>query len=178
MGTSKCGPWEFQKGRKLNFSEHVVKPVILYCWSESSTSNRQFQKRLEGWYIRLLLHKLKGQAHQVEAVSHPTTCVRWSSPGFSSVSSVCSVMYHICQSLYDSVWANNFHRAALVNPATSLWRKAPYLSGYRLQKCRLRVGRSNLRRPIQDWDVWRNMLNGISIENRPKKVIAWASIWN
>ena len=146
-------------GLKAKFFRACVEPVLLYG-SETWTINQQFQKRLDGCYTRLLM-----KAKNIHWKQHPTL-----QQIYGDLPRVSAVLAQ-----RRARFAGHCMRASEQIISTVLpWRLQQANRGRRPLIFLDTVARDtglefgDLRTAMLDRDVWRNVVNGISIENRPK----------
>lgn len=144
---------------KVKFFRACVEPVLLYG-SETWTMNKQFQKRLDGCYTRLLM-----KAKNINWKQHPT--LQYIYDDLPPVSAVLAQRR--------ARFAGHCMRASEQVISTILpWRLQQANRGRRPLTFLDTVARDtgvqmgDLRTAMLDRDVWRSIVNGISIENRPK----------
>ena len=144
---------------KVKFFRACVEPVLLYG-SETWTINQQFQKRLDGCYTRLLM-----KAKNINWKQHATL-----QQIYGDLPRVSAVLAQ-----RRARFAGHCMRASEQVISTVLpWRLQQAKRGRRPLTFLDTVARDTgleqgeLRTAMLDRDVWRNVVNGISIENRPE----------
>ena len=144
---------------KVKFFRACVEPVLLYG-SETWTINKQLEKRLNGCYTRLLM-----KAKNISWKKHPTL-----KQIYGNLPSIASVV-----ASRRSRFAGHCMRASdQVISSILPWRLTQSGRGRRPLTFLDVVARDtglqldDLRTVMCDRDVWRQTVNGISIEDRPK----------
>ena len=143
---------------KIKFFRACVEPVLLYG-SETWTMKKEFEKRLDGCYTRLLM-----RARNLSWKKHPT--LRRIYGDLPSITSVLAQRR--------ARFAGHCMRASDQVISTILpWRLPQSGRGSRPRSFLDNVARDagvpigDLRTAMCDRDVWRRIVNGISIEDRP-----------
>ena len=168
MAWSAC--IKFQKVSTSGISDRLkvklfrarVEPVLLYG-SETWTMNKQFTKT-----PRWMLH------HGPRSSWKPKTSIGSNIPLcntytviFRSISSLSLAACKICRASHESIWAFYFHRTAQATSASQSWNWTA-LKVLDIVAKDTGVEMSDLKTAMLGRHAWWSIVNGISIENRPK----------